>query len=846
MLVSWLRQLSARLTIDSTTSKRRRNPRRQNPHLPVWAIVLEQRDLLAGFTPGNLVVSTVGTGAALDASATVVTLREYGFDSLDTPTTATLVNSVAAPSANLGNNSGNLTDAGNAGSDAAMNLTADGTGVIVMGYDAPLGVASVYTTTSATNNRVIGIADAAGTLTVGPRLTDAFSGGNARAVASVDGSRFWVGGSPGVRYVSTNTATTSTPIITSLPPAVRFVTIATDRNNNQFLVGNTATGVFVWRTPGPTLPTLATQPLTLPLSTGSDLGEVVMLDRSPSIGATGLGGIDTIYVTNGQNLATGGSIAKYEWNGSSWVSRSSRSYSSSGLNGLTARATATGQVQLFATTRATTGNNELLYRIDTSAFGSDMSLGTYTVLATSSAGYGFRGVSFTPDEATAAPLTLGTASLANAGGAAVNLLGDVSFVDGSTFNGGLLAVSGGQLGDVVSIKNVPGQITTSDNTVLYNGTPIGIVSGGTDTNALRVDFNARNDVHRVTKAMIESLLEQLQFSTTSASSNRTLNLTVNQAVDHKSQMDSFNATTTIAINQPPSRLELLNTTASIAEQTVGGSGLKLADIVVDDDAFGTNVLAVSGVDADAFEIVDNALYLKDGTILNAAIQNSYSITVTVDDPLAGIATDLSANYTLALVAANRAPTAVTLTNGLSSLPENTNTSGGMQVAEFTITDDPFGTNEVSLAGANAAFFELRGSELWLKDGVVLDFESQEFLAVVIEIDDPSVGDSPDATATYTLSLTNVNEAPTAVTLQNVTSSLPEQTLANDLKIAEIAVTDDALGTNAITLSGADAAAFTVVGTSLFLTAGTYDFETKPAFTVTIQVDDTAVGGSSDA
>ena len=39
------------------------------------------------------------------------------------------------------------------------------------------------------------------------------------------------------------------------------------------------------------------------------------------------------------------------------------------------------------------------------------------------------------------------------------------------------------------------------------------------------------------------------------------------------------------------------------------------------------------------------------------------------------------------------------------------------------------------------------------------------------------------------------------------------------KVADIAVTDDALGTNTTTLSGADAASFEVVGNALYLKAG---------------------------
>ena len=70
------------------------------------------------------------------------------------------------------------------------------------------------------------------------------------------------------------------------------------------------------------------------------------------------------------------------------------------------------------------------------------------------------------------------------------------------------------------------------------------------------------------------------------------------------------------------------------------------------------------------------------------------------------------------------------------------------------------------------------------------------------IDDVAVGGTPDDTVPHTLSLTNVNEAPT-VALTNVVPSLAEDAdTSSAIKIADIVVTDDALGTNNLTLSGA--------------------------------------------
>ncbi len=96
------------------------------------------------------------------------------------------------------------------------------------------------------------------------------------------------------------------------------------------------------------------------------------------------------------------------------------------------------------------------------------------------------------------------------------------------------------------------------------------------------------------------------------------------------------------------------------------------------------------------------------------------------------------------------------------------------------------------------------------------------------VDDTTVGVTPDVSSSLLLSLTDVNEAPTALSLQNVVSTLPENTSTSTrIRVADIVVTDDALGTNTLSLTGADATSFEIVGTQLFLKAGvSLNFEAK--------------------
>jgi Ca2+-binding RTX toxin-like protein len=67
------------------------------------------------------------------------------------------------------------------------------------------------------------------------------------------------------------------------------------------------------------------------------------------------------------------------------------------------------------------------------------------------------------------------------------------------------------------------------------------------------------------------------------------------------------------------------------------------------------------------------------------------------------------------------------------------------------------------------------------------------------------------------------------------------------KIANIAVTDVDGGANNLSLSGLDAGLFEIVGATLWLKAGAHlDFEANPVLDVTVNVNDSTVGGPVDA
>ncbi len=118
--------------------------------------------------------------------------------------------------------------------------------------------------------------------------------------------------------------------------------------------------------------------------------------------------------------------------------------------------------------------------------------------------------------------------------------------------------------------------------------------------------------------------------------------------------------------------------------------------------------------------------------------------------------------------ANAAPVEVSIANPVTSLAENTSTTTAIQVGIIIIiSDDALGTNTLSLTGADAAAFEIVGTGLFLKAGTVLDFETKTSYQVTVNVDDASLGNTPDAITNFTLNITDITEAVAAIIISEV-------------------------------------------------------------------------------
>ena len=127
-----------------------------------------------------------------------------------------------------------------------------------------------------------------------------------------------------------------------------------------------------------------------------------------------------------------------------------------------------------------------------------------------------------------------------------------------------------------------------------------------------------------------------------------------------------------------------------------------------------------------------------------------------------------------------------------------------------------------------------------------DVSGSQTFTLTVEVSDGTHITSQTVDITVIDDAAVVNDPPTVALANTVTALGEDADTTARIKVADIVVTDDALGTNNLSLSGNDAGLFEIDGTELYLMAGaSLDHETNPTLDVTIEVDDAAVGADPD-
>ena len=199
-----------------------------------------------------------------------------------------------------------------------------------------------------------------------------------------------------------------------------------------------------------------------------------------------------------------------------------------------------------------------------------------------------------------------------------------------------------------------------------------------------------------------------------------------------------------------------------------------------------------GTDAFTIDASSGQIRVADTNDLDFESNATFVITVEADDGVR----QSTVNVTVNVGDQNEAPR-VTLSNTLGTLAEDAAAGGRIKVADIAIVDDALGANTLSLAGADAALFEIDGLDLYLKAGASVDFATNPTLDVTVQVDDISVGLSPDDAAGFGITVTAVPTPPPPPPPPSV--SPPDPSVDPDLEVeveeetvSEIAETTDPL------------------------------------------------------
>lgn len=286
------------------------------------------------------------------------------------------------------------------------------------------------------------------------------------------------------------------------------------------------------------------------------------------------------------------------------------------------------------------------------------------------------------------------------------------------------------------------------------------------------------------------------------------------------------------VNETPTNISLSNSTVN--ENTVSGTSigtLTTTDVDAGDTFTYTLITGTGDTDNACFTIAGNSLMLAVTPDYEA--KSSYTVRIRSTDA-GGLYTEKQ--YTIAITNVNDTPSNITLSN--ASIAEGS--SSGSTIGAFTTADQDTGetftyTLATGTGDTDNGCFTIDGNSLKLS--VVPDFETKASYSIRVRSTDSGAG-SLFFEKQFTIAVTNVNEAPTDISLS--TYSVAENTLSEST-IATLNTADIDSGdtfTYALVAGDGDTdnTSFSITGNSLRL-AVSPDYETKNSYSVRIRSTD---------
>ena len=289
--------------------------------------------------------------------------------------------------------------------------------------------------------------------------------------------------------------------------------------------------------------------------------------------------------------------------------------------------------------------------------------------------------------------------------------------------------------------------------------------------------------------------------------------------------DSALFDTTVNISADPTSISF--TASNLDEQTLGVS---LGKISVNGDASNSSIytLVIGGKDASLLEISSlGYLRLKSDVKLDASYKSNLEFTLQATGTSAVSKTEtysVSVNETTS-IANDITLSATTAVSGFAAgVNEN---AAGATVGTLARSD---GSTKTYSVVTGTDYFEISGTTLKLKDSVSFNKEVTGTYLVTVQ-------DSDGNKVHFDVSVVNVNETPTTISLS---SAYMTEGVAG-ITVGTIVPGDPDVGdTHTYVLSGTDAGSFEIVSGSLKLKDSvTATYSTKSSYTVTIKATDAA-------
>ena len=350
--------------------------------------------------------------------------------------------------------------------------------------------------------------------------------------------------------------------------------------------------------------------------------------------------------------------------------------------------------------------------------------------------------------------------------------------------------------------------------------------GGTDAASFRID---RTNGQLQTKAALD-YETKTSYSVTITVSDSQLTDTIDVTIN----------VTDVDENRAPAFAEGTSTTRAIAENTASETNIGSAVSATDPDN-DTLTYTLGGVDATSFSINGTNGQLQTKAALDYETKTSYSVTVSVSDGKGG-SDSITVTINITDVNENRAPVFTDGSSTTRAVAENTGSGQNIGTTVSATDADTGDTLTYTLGGADAASFSINGTNGQLKTSAALDYEAKTSYSVTITASDTKLTDTIDVTIT----VTNVNEAPSFTEGSSATRAIAENTASETNIGSAVSATDPDNDTLTYTLGGADAASFGINGTNGQLkTSAALDYEAKSSYSVTITVSDTKLTDTID-